>query len=351
MDESSMQVRLTGDLRLERCRSKGECRVQPRAQIILMYLPMLLHTAPSQSVLLTTVQIDFPSRSRPANKPRRRVKPRRDHRGSWLLDAYSDHDQYRTSAGPSCRREREPTDELAGRSRGPENATMIDPPTQSNVEMDDTTHNGAGNGHPQLMSMDRTSEGPKEPEDQEGADNDNGAFWPSSGQSREVPQSRQGLSRGPSEPDAPPVEEPASPRPESKTSPILAPATPAVIHDVHIIFSVQTFPWLNQIWHPDRHFFHYTLKTLFEELPWQGPFHKVVMLLEFPGGVIIEDVQRDDEMRFRIVLARFEQKIETLKMCYAAPDRDVILEVSLEPIGRYQEPSERVQALFRRHMR
>lgn len=316
-----------------------------------MYHLMPLHTTRSQSIPLTAMQVDSPGRSRPVHKPRRRVKPRRDHRGSWLFDPYSDRDQDRTSAGPSCRRGRALTDELAWGSMGPENATMTDLPAQSNVEMDNTTHNGAGIGHPQPMNMDRTSEEPKEPDDQEGADHDNRAFWPSSGQSREVPQSRQGLSRGPSEPDAQPVEDPASPRPESKAGPILAPATPAVIHDVYVIFSVQTFPWLNQIWNPDRHFFHYTLKTLFEELPWQEPFHKVVMLLEFPGGVIIEDVQRDDERRFRIVLARFEQKIETLKMCYAAPDRDVILEVSLEPMGRYQEPSERVQALLRRRVR
>jgi hypothetical protein len=157
--------------------------------------------------------------------------------------------------------------------------------------------------------------------------------------------------RGSPEPDAQPVEEPAPPRPEPKTNPLQAPATPAVIHGVHLIISVQTFPWLNEIWHPDRYFFRYTLKTLIEELPWQGEFYRVIMLLEFPGGVIIEDVQRDDEMAFRIALARFEQKIETLRMCYAALDRDVVLEVCLEPMSRYQEPSERVRALLRRHMR
>ncbi|KAI8663071.1 hypothetical protein NCS56_01112400 [Fusarium sp. Ph1] len=283
--------------------------------------------------------------NRTTNNPRRRVSHRRDHRGNPVFNVYSPGGQSSGPAGPS-RREQEIAHELVERPRDSRNAAMTDAPTQPNVDMDNTTHNGTGNGPPQPVNMDKASEAPREPEDQEGADHDNRAFWPSSGQSREVPQSRQGLSRGPSEPDAQPVEEPASPRSESKTSPILAPATPAVIHGVYIIFSVQTFPWLNQIWNPDRHFFHYTLKTLFEELPWQGPFHKVVMLLEFPGGVIIEDVQRDDEMRFRVVLARFEQKIETLRMCYAATDRDVVLEISLEPIGRYQEPSERIRALL-----
>ncbi|KAL2680413.1 hypothetical protein Neosp_008013 [[Neocosmospora] mangrovei] len=143
-----------------------------------------------------------------------------------------------------------------------------------------------------------------------------------------------------------PVEEPASPRTEPKTSPILAPATSAVIHGVHLIISVQTFPWLNKIWHPDRSFFRYTLKALIEELPWQGEFYQVIMLLEFPGGVIIEEVQRDDEMGFRIALARFEQKIETFRKCYAALDRDIVLKVCLEPMSRYQEPSERVRALL-----
>ncbi|KAI8715939.1 hypothetical protein NCS52_01102900 [Fusarium sp. LHS14.1] len=291
------------------------------------------------------LNVDSPSQRRPTNNPRRRVKRRRDHRGSWLFDAYSDRGHDRTSAGPSHRREQAPTDELAERPRDAENATMTDLLTQSDIEMENTTHNRAGDGPPQPMNIGRASEG------QAGAEHDNRALWPSSGQSREVPQSRQGLMRGPSEPPAQAVTEQASPTPEPKTSPILAPATPAVIHGVHIIISVQTFPWLNQTWYPRRDFFQYTLKTLFEDLPWQEPFYKVIMLLEFPGGVIIEDVQRDDEMGFRIVLARFEQKIETLRMCYAAPDKDIVLEVSLEPVGRYQEPSERVRALLGRHIR
>ncbi|KAJ4188575.1 hypothetical protein NW767_011863 [Fusarium falciforme] len=139
---------------------------------------------------------------------------------------------------------------------------MADAPTQPNVDMDNTAHNGAGNEPPQPVNIDKASEVPREPEDQEGAGYDNRAFWPSSGQSREVPQSRQGLMRGSPELDAQPVEEPASPRSEPKTNPIQAPATPAVIHGVHLIISVQTFPWLNEIWHPDRYFFRYTLKTL-----------------------------------------------------------------------------------------
>ncbi|KAI8662010.1 hypothetical protein NCS55_01073200 [Fusarium keratoplasticum] len=292
----------------------------------------------------------FRDQSRPPNNPRRRVNPQRAPHSNVVFNAFPAGGQSRASAGPS-RREQGTTHERAERPRDPENATMADAPTQSNVEMDNTTHNGAGNGPPQPVNIEKTSEVPREPEDQEGAGYDNRAFWPSSGQSREVPQSRQGLMRGSPEPDAQPVEEPAPPRPEPKTNPLQAPATPAVIHGVHLIISVQTFPWLNEIWHPDRYFFRYTLKTLIEELPWQGEFYRVIMLLEFPDGVIIEDVQRDDEMAFRILLARFEQKIETLRMCYAALDRDVVLEVCLEPMSRYQEPSERVQALVRRHMR
>lgn len=227
---------------------------------------------------------------------------------------------------------------------------MTDPSTQPSV-MENGIHNGAGIGTSQPINTDKASEAPTEPGDQEGAGYDNRAFWPSSGQSREVPKSREGLPRGSPGPDARPVEEPASPGPAHKTSPILAPATPAVTHDVHFIISVQTLPWLNQIWHPRRDFFQYTLKTLFQDLPWEGPFYKVIMLLEFPGGVIVEDVQRDDEMKFRVVLARFEQKIDTMRMCYTPPDRDVVLEVSLEPMRRFQQPSERVRALRGMHIR
>ncbi|RSL46221.1 hypothetical protein CEP54_013957 [Fusarium duplospermum] len=285
---------------------------------------------------------------RPLNNPRRRVSQRRDHRGNPIFNVYSPSGQGRASAWSSRRREDDTTHALAERPRDPENATMADAPTQPNVEMDNTAHNGVENRHPQPVNMDRAPDAPREPEDQGGAGYDNRAFWPSSGQSREVPQSRQGLTWRSPEPDAQPAEELAPPRPEPKTNPTPA---PAVIHGVHLIISVQTFPWLNEIWHPDRYFFRYTLKALFEELPWQGEFYTVIMLLEFPGSVVIEEVQRDDEMSFRVVLARFEQKIETLRMCYDAPDRDVVLEVSLEPMRRYQEPSERVRALLKRHMR
>ncbi|RSM11634.1 hypothetical protein CEP52_002863 [Fusarium oligoseptatum] len=281
------------------------------------------------------------------NNPRRRVSHRRDYRGNPIFN-YSPRGQGRASAGPSRRREDETTRGLTERPRSPENATMTDAPTQPNVEMDNTTHNGVDNGPPQPANIARASEAPRGPEDQEGPAYDNRAFWPSSGQSREVPQSRQGLTRRSHGPNSQPAEQPASPRPEPKTNPTPA---PAVIHGVHLIISVQTFPWLNEIWHPHRNFFRYTLKTLFEELPWQGEFYTVIMLLEFPGGVVLEEVQRDDEMSFRVVLARFEQKIETLRMCYTTPGRDIVLEVSLEPMGRYQEPSERVRALLKRHMR